>query len=62
MPQIIVIIPDCSSAEQALKEKCLKQVGALPIGDVKRIEELAGSPKALAKLKSNWTMLKAMIG
>lgn len=62
MPQITITIPDCSSAELAKKEECLKKVATLNAGDTDRINQLVGNSKALAKLKSNWTMLKAMIG
>ncbi len=48
--------------EWLLHDKLNEEMKALPVDDCKRIMELIENPKALKKLKENWTMLKAYIG
>ena len=53
-------IADGTAARIKDKTKQMQTIADLPADDLNRLVEIAGNPKALATLKSKWTMLKMM--
>lgn len=60
--EIQIPIKSANPFEAKAKMEAIKTIAGLDIEAVEKLAELAKNPKAIAQLKSNFTMIKAFIG
>ena len=60
--EIQIPIKTSNIFEAKAKMEAIKTIASLDIEAVEKLAELAKNPKAVAKLKNNFSMIKAFIG